>query len=238
MEKRGHLDHVIELAKRAKERAPDSGSERFARVRSLLKGGYERLANSSVVIFGIGGVGGAALDALYRSGVTNIMIIDRDTFEPSNQNRQIGSDAIGAPKVEELARIYDGVGALKMNIDLHLLKHLPAFDYYIDAIDDMQAKLQLASFYSHIPYGRYIASMGSAKKLNPLYIKVARMKNTNGCRFSKKYRDLLKKSKIPMEFKCVYSDEPPLCKDLGSCMTVTASFGLQIASEIIRDIIA
>ena len=80
--------------------------DRFARTRLLFKEHFEKIRAQKIVIFGVGGVGGFALDCLYRTGIGAITIVDKDSFDVTNQNRQIGSDFIGEKKVEALKQLY------------------------------------------------------------------------------------------------------------------------------------
>ncbi|MCE3036342.1 ThiF family adenylyltransferase [Helicobacter sp. faydin-H20] len=213
--------------------------DRFTRTRFLFGDDFELFSDKKVIIFGVGGVGGFALDCLYRVGIGNITIVDKDFFDVTNQNRQIGSHQIGKVKVHVLAEMYHGVIPLQEKVDENFIKNhdLDQYDYVVDAIDDIPAKVLLAKRCEKMRYGTYISSTGSAKKLNPLMIKVDNIWNSYGDRFGRKMRDELKKSGFKGRFKVVFSPEEPKCKQLGSFSAVTASFGLQIGSEIVRDII-
>lgn len=237
--------------------------DRFTRSRLLFGDHFSKITSKSVLIFGVGGVGGFALDCLYRSGLGQIVIVDKDKFDVTNQNRQIGAEYTGDVKVKVLERLYPGIYGIEASVNSTLLAELGAlnkdtldsaedrvesdqsikkelpkqFDYVIDAIDDISAKVLLAKSYAHLPYGRFICSTGSAKKLNPLEIRVASVWKSYGDRFARKLRDSLKKEGFRGEYKVIFSPEEPKCKGLGSFSAVTASFGLQIASEVIRDII-
>ncbi|MCE3038376.1 ThiF family adenylyltransferase [Helicobacter anatolicus] len=213
--------------------------DRFTRTRFLFGDDFELFSGKKVIIFGVGGVGGFTLDCLYRVGIGNITIVDKDFFDITNQNRQIGSHQIGKAKVHVLAEMYHGVIPLQEKVDEEFIKNhnFDQYDYVVDAIDDIPAKVLLAKRCEKMLYGTYISSTGSAKKLNPLMIKVDSIWNSYGDRFGRKMRDELKKSGFKGKFKVVFSPEEPKCKQLGSFSAVTASFGLQIGSEIIRDII-
>ncbi|MCE3039244.1 ThiF family adenylyltransferase [Helicobacter anatolicus] len=213
--------------------------DRFTRTRFLFGDDFELFADKKVIIFGVGGVGGFALDCLYRVGIGNITIVDKDFFDITNQNRQIGSHEIGGAKVHVLAEMYHGVIPLQEKVDEKFIENhdFDQYDYVVDAIDDIPVKVLLAKRCEKMRYGTYISSTGSAKKLNPLMIKVDNIWNSYGDRFGRKMRDELKKSGFKGKFKVVFSPEEPKCKQLGSFSAVTASFGLQIGSEIVRDII-
>ncbi|PAF52485.1 ThiF family adenylyltransferase [Helicobacter sp. 13S00477-4] len=212
----------------------------FTRTRFLFGDDFELFRDKKVIIFGLGGVGGFALDCLYRTGIGQITIVDKDTFDITNQNRQIGSHQVGQNKVDVLAGMYPGVIPIKDILNREFLKDFDpqSYDYIIDAIDDIPAKVELAKKCSHIAYGKYICSTGSAKKLNPLEIKVDSIWKSYGDKFAAKFRVLLKKESFFGDFKVIFSPENPKCKPLGSFSAVTGSFGLQIGSEVIRDILS
>lgn len=213
--------------------------DRYTRSRILFGNAFEHIQNKKVIVFGVGGVGGFVVDCLYRSGLKNITIVDKDCFDVTNQNRQIGSEHLNMPKVEVLAQIYEGITPIQERVDKVFLTQfdIMKFDYIIDAIDDIYAKVEIAKIASNKPFGKYIVSTGSAKKLNPLQIQVSSIWKTYGDKFARKFRDHLKKADIKKPFKAVFSPEVPKCKNLGSFSAVTASFGLTIASEIIQHII-
>lgn len=213
--------------------------DRFTRSRILFGEGFEALQRTRVILFGVGGVGSFVLDCLYRSGVGEITIVDSDSFDVTNQNRQIGSESVGEPKVEVLARKYPGVIAFRARVDEEFLRthDILGYDYIIDAIDDIPAKVALARIASQKPYGRYIVSTGSAKKLDPTRIQVANVWKSHGDKFARKFRENLKKIARKAKIKVVFSPEEPKCKALGSFSAVTGSFGLVIASEVVRDIL-
>lgn len=213
--------------------------DRFVRTKFLFGEDFELFRDKKIIIFGLGGVGGFALDCLYRTGIGHITIVDKDIFDITNQNRQIGSDRVGESKVEVLSEMYMGVEPVKKLVNADFLKDFDCtlYDYAIDAIDDIPAKVALAKICAKMPYGTYVSSTGSAKKLNPLEIKVDSVWKSYGDKFARKFRELLKKEGFCGDFKVIFSPENPRCKPLGSFSAVTGSFGLQIGSEIIRDIL-
>ncbi|WP_233709972.1 MULTISPECIES: ThiF family adenylyltransferase [unclassified Helicobacter] len=213
--------------------------DRFTRTRFLFGENLEVFRKKSVVIFGVGGVGGFALDCLYRVGIGKITIVDKDIFDVTNQNRQLGSHRVGEAKVEVLADMYQGITPIQALVDNDFIQDFDfeAYDYVIDAIDDIPAKVLLAKRCMQFPYGSYISSTGSAKKIDPLNIKVDQIWNIYGDRFGRKLKEILKKNNFKGKFKAVFSPEEPKCKVLGSFSAVTASFGLQIGSEVIKDIL-
>ena len=210
--------------------------DRFTRSRFLLqKEGFERLQNASVIILGVVGVGGFALDCLYRTGVGRLTIVDDDVFEITNQNRQIGSEMLDEPKVFALQRLYKDIIGIQKRVDWEFLTnlHIDDYDVVLDCIDDIPGKVAIA----HWAQNKLFSSMGSAKRLNPAFIKVDWIWKTHGDRFARKFREQLTKTGFRGNFKVVFSTEPPHCKKLGSCGAVTGAFGLQLASEAIRRIL-
>jgi tRNA A37 threonylcarbamoyladenosine dehydratase len=120
---------------------------RYQRCRLLLgEEDFAKLQNVNILILGVGGVGSYALDCLYRSGVANITIVDYDIFEESNQNRQIGSDAVGEYKTEALVKLYPGVTAIKQKIDMTCVEtfDFDPYDLVIDAADTTKVKVEIA----------------------------------------------------------------------------------------------
>ncbi|RDU58863.1 ThiF family adenylyltransferase [Helicobacter marmotae] len=213
--------------------------DRYTRSRLLFGDTFTHIQNTKVILFGVGGVGGFALDCLYRSGVKHITIVDKDYFDVTNQNRQIGAEHINEAKVRVLAQMYPGIIPMQEAVNAEFLKtfDIMKFDYIIDAIDDIYAKVEIAKIAQDKPMGHYIVSTGSAKKLSPLHIQVDSIWKTHGDKFARKLRDHLKKAGIKKAFKAVFSPEKPKCKPLGSFSAVTASFGLTIASEVIQHIL-
>jgi tRNA A37 threonylcarbamoyladenosine dehydratase len=211
--------------------------DRYQRVRLLVgEDAFTRLSHAKVLLLGVGGVGGFCLDALIRSGVRNITIVDEDTFELTNQNRQIGSEGIGEVKVTRLHTLYPSVCPLHVKVDAAWAKNhdFSAYDIVIDAIDDMRAKVALA-LHVNVPL---LSSMGSAKRLDPTAIVTDSVWNTQGDALAKKFRYELRKAGFDGDFPVVYSKEAPLCKELGSFVGVTGSFGLTLASLAIRTLLA
>jgi len=196
---------------------------------------FEHLKNLKVLICGVGGVGGYALDCLYRSGVKNITIIDYDIFDETNQNRQIGSEFVGRKKVEVLAKLYKGIEGIDLKLTPQNIENLNLknYDIIIDAIDDLRAKIALIKK----SYPKIISSMGAAKRIDPTKIRIDSIWKTNTDPFAKKVRDLLKKDKFTGDFKVVYSIEKPINCDMGSFVGVTGAFGFALCSEVLKDFV-
>ena len=184
-------------------------------------------------------MGGAAIEALYRSGAVNLSVIDCDRFEITNQNRQLGSECLGELKCEVFARKFKGVMPIAARIDQEFLSKfdLAQFDFVIDAIDDVGAKITLALRCSEAGAG-FVSSMGGAKRLDPAKIEIRSIWQTQGDPLARKIRYELRKHGFAGDFDVVCSSEPPRVKSMGSFMGVTASFGLFIASYVVRKLIS
>jgi len=209
---------------------------RFTRCRILFGEDFEKLQNSKVLLLGVGGVGGFCLDSLYRSGVQDITVVDFDTFEITNQNRQLGSEAIGMSKIERMKELYSGIEGYDLKITPEWVKEFDfePFDLVIDAIDDMPAKVAIAMKCSD----KLISSMGGAKKLDPTKIEIIDIWKTYNDGLAKKFRNELKKVGFKEKFDVVFSSELPNCKDLGSFVGVTGSFGLALSSLAIKKLLS
>jgi len=196
---------------------------------------FEKLKKAKLIILGVGGVGSFALDCLYRSGVENITIIDYDCFDETNQNRQIGSDAVGAVKVEHLKTLYPNVTAINQKIDRAWIDsfNFDQFDLILDAIDDIDPKIHLIKKY----HKKMITSAGSAKRIDPTKIEYINIFKTYNDPFVKKLRDRLKKERFTKSYKVIFSSENPRCKEMGSFVGVTGAFGLTMCSIAIDKII-
>ena len=216
----------------------------------------EKLKNSNVIVFGLGGVGGATVEALVRAGIGNLSIVDFDTVDKTNLNRQIitTQSVIGKPKVEvakdRILSINPNINLtiynekfLKENIDLFFKDK--KYDYIVDAIDLVTPKLDLIEFATNSKI-LIISCMGTGNKINPAKFKVADIKKTSVCPLAKVIRKELKKRGIN-KLKVVYSDETPRkpfnldggrekAKNVGSISFVPPVAGMLLASEVIKDI--
>ena len=216
----------------------------------------ENLKNSNVIVFGLGGVGGATVEALVRAGIGNLSIVDFDTVDKTNLNRQIitTQSVIGKPKVEvakdRILSINPNINLtiynekfLKENIDLFFKDK--KYDYIVDAIDLVTPKLDLIEFATNLKIP-IISCMGTGNKINPAKFKVADIKKTSVCPLAKVIRKELKKRRIN-KLKVVYSNETPRkpfnldggqekTKNVGSISFVPPVAGMLLASEVIKDI--
>lgn len=217
----------------------------------------EKLKNSRVAVFGIGGVGGHVVESLVRSGIGAIDLIDNDVVHNSNINRQVIAllSNVGNNKVDEFEkRIKD------INPDVVVNKHLCFFtpenshlfnfadyDYIADCIDTVTGKIELVmkAQSAGVPI---ISSMGTGNKINPAELEVSDIYKTSVCPLAKVMRQELKKRRVK-RLKVVYSKEIPITpkeiledkeskkRIIGSNAFVPAAAGIIIASEIVKDII-
>ena len=207
---------------------------RYSRCRTLFgEDAFVKLQKAKVLILGVGGVGSYALDCLYRSGVQNITIVDYDTYDESNLNRQLGAEGnIGDSKVDILAKLYPGITPLEQKMDLAWLEEFDfePYDLIIDAADTTKVKIELAKKV----HKKLIMSLGSAKRVDFSKIEVSTIFKTHGDALARKIRNELKKVKFNKNFTVVFSPEEVKCKEKGSFVAVTGTFGLAICSEAIK----
>lgn len=219
----------------------------FDRLELLIgKENIEKISKINVLIVGIGGVGETALEALVRSGVKNITIIDKDVFSESNLNRQILStrDSIGLYKVDvginRCKSINPDVNitGLKINLDEKNVNELEYFDYIIDACDDINAKLSLMQYASRNNI-KLISSMGTGKRLNPSNVIITRLDKTSNDPLAKKMRYEARKRGLKLNIPVVCSKEEPINNDrvIASSIFVPSTAGLMLAYYIIEKVI-
>lgn len=228
---------------------------RFTRTEMLLgQDAMSKLKNSRVAVFGVGGVGGYVVEALARSGVGTLDLIDRDTVNESNINRQIIAltSTIGQFKAEAAAnRVHD----INPNciVNIHNTFYTPEtssefnfadYDYVVDAIDTVTGKIELVmkANESNTPI---ISSMGAGNKLDPTMFEVSDIYKTSVCPLAKVMRRELKKRGVK-KLKVVYSKEEPYVnlavdEETGKRIPASISFvpsvvGLIIAGEVIKDL--
>lgn len=209
---------------------------------------FNKIKNKTIVVVGIGGVGGYAVEALVRSGVESIIIVDYDTVDITNINRQIIADTkhLGYFKVDEMERrilninpnckvikLYD-----KLNLDNidNLFKY--SFDYVIDACDTIYVKQELIK--RCIDCGiKIISCMGTGNKLDPSALEIADIRKTSYDPIAKKIRKYLKDNKINKRVMVVYSKEQNKRFEgsIPSMIFVPSVAGIMCANYVIRDII-
>lgn len=205
-----------------------------------------KLKKANVLIVGLGGVGGYALETLVRSGIYNLTIVDGDIVEFSNLNRQIISkkDVIGRPKA-----LVAQARTLEINPDVNLkvinqfisednfsLLNIDSFDYVIDACDDLNLKMLLIK---NADKYKLISSMGTANKMDMTRFKITTIDKTSYDPLAKIIRKKIKEEKIRTKFKVVSSDEKVMKNGtkLGTIAYMPAVSGLLCASYVINDII-
>lgn len=226
--------------------------ERTSRTELLIcPEGIRRLAESRVAVFGVGGVGGYVVEALARSGVGQLDLIDGDTVAESNINRQIIADysTIGRSKTEVFKDRIAGIGPECIVNTYPLVfseKTCGAFDfskysYVVDAIDDVPAKLLIIKMAEEagVPV---ISSMGAGNKMDPMAFEVADIYKTSVCPLAKAVRKGCRDLGIK-KLKTVYSRELPVrpavdgARVPASIAFVPPAAGLLIASEVVKDLI-
>ena len=207
----------------------------------------EKLKNSQIAVFGVGGVGGFAAEALCRAGIGEIILIDFDKIDVTNVNRQIIAlnSTVGMDKVEVLKdRMCDinphvKIRCIKKFIDENSRSEVPLENchYVVDAIDFVRGKLSIIQRCEKegIPV---ISSMGMGNKLNPLEIKIDIIKKSKVCPLARTMRKELRKRGIE-NTKIVFSTEEAKVKHTppGSISFVPSVAGLIIASQVVQDII-
>jgi len=209
---------------------------RFERCRILFgEEDFTKLQQAKILILGVGGVGSYALDCLYRSGVSDITILDFDTFDETNQNRQIGSEAVGVAKVKRLQELYPEIKTInqQMNMTWVASFDFDPYDIVIDAADSTMVKIEVAKKC----YKKLIMALGSAKRYDASKIEVASIWKTHGDSLARKIRNELKRAKFDRNFTVVFSPEEDKCKDKGSCVAVTGAVGLTVCSEAIKKVL-
>ena len=230
----------------------------FSRTELLLgKSGVERLKSCRVAVFGVGGVGGYAVEALARSGIGALDLIDNDTVALSNLNRQIIAlhSTIGQYKVDVAAERVRDINP-ECKVKAHRVFYLPEtedqfdfsqYDYIIDAIDTVKGKLALVenAKAAGVPV---ICSMGAGNKLDPTAFEVADIYKTSVCPLARVMRYECRKRGIK-KLKVVYSKEPPVKlkqeseeetvrrSTPGSVAFVPSVAGLILAGEVVKDLL-
>ena len=224
-------------------------NEQFSRTARVLgEDAIQTLSACHIAIFGLGGVGGYAAEALVRSGIGRFDLIDHDKVDITNLNRQIITThkTVGRDKAEVMRE-----RMLDINPDAEVAVHpcffLPenaddfdfaGYDYVIDAVDTVTAKIELVmrARAAGVPI---ISCMGTGNKLNPAMLEVADIYETSVCPLAKVMRHELRKRGVE-KLKVVYSKEEPVKthdRIPGSTAFVPGAAGLLIASEVVRDLI-
>lgn len=215
----------------------DRTEVRHERIRTLFGDNFSKLQNAKVLLLGVGGVGGHCLDCLSRSGVEHITIVDFDTYDKSNQNRQMWSELHeGEVKVDALKKHYPHIETINAKIDEQWVRDFDfePYDVVLDAIDDTKAKLALAQKC----YKKLISSFGSAKRVDPTKVHVDDIWKSHGDRFGSKIRYELKKRGFKKKYTVIFSTEHAKVKEKGSFSAVTGTFGLVMCAEAVKKIVS
>lgn len=211
--------------------------------------GVKRLAAAKVAVIGLGGVGGQAAEAIARSFVGTLVLVDGDRVNVSNVNRQILSTATNVGREKALvaadrAREINPeaqVIALPVFVTAENVASLPIWDAdcVVDAIDDVDAKVAIVKE-ARARGVKIVCSMGAANRFDPMAFKVADISETHTCPLAKKLRKLLAAQGITEGVKVVYSTEKPLSFGgaLGSNAFVPPAAGLLLASAAIKEILS
>ena len=226
--------------------------DRFERERRIFGDeGMKRLAESRVIVFGVGGVGGHCIEALARSGIGTIAIVDADRVALSNLNRQIIAleSTVGELKTDVAEKRIKDINP-ECNVIKYPMFYLPEnaddidlsqFDYVIDCIDTILAKIELVIRCRTINKP-LISSMGTGNKVDPSKLQLADISKTSVCPLARVMRQELRKRGI-YHLRCVFSTEEPVKsrnefpegeRSPGSTAVVPATAGLLIASEVVR----
>ena len=233
-------------------------SEWLQRTELLVKEeGIERLQNANILVVGLGGVGSFAAEFLVRSGIGNLTIVDGDTVDITNINRQLPAlnSTIGKNKTDVVAeRILDinpGLNLNKINefLEPERMEEIltqEKFDYVLDCIDSLSPKLALIITCKRKKI-KLVSAMGAGGKTDPSKVMVRDISKTNNCFLAKQIRKKLKKEQIHKGFRCVFSTEIQDENSLkmtdgsnykksfyGTISYMPAIFGLYAAAEVIR----
>lgn len=210
---------------------------------------FEKIANKTILIVGVGGVGGYTLESLVRNGLKNIIIIDNDIVDSSNLNRQIIAleNNVGLKKVavakERALKINSEVNITPISIflDKHNISILDKYniDYLVDACDSINTKFELIK-YALQHNIKIICSMGTGKRLDASKLQITTIDKTNYDPLARNLRKKLREEHIKDKIPVVWSNEIPLKidnKKIASNSYVPATAGLLITSYIINDIL-
>ena len=227
----------------------------LSRIEYLIgKDSLKILSKKSVLVCGVGGVGSFVAEALARSGVGVLTLVDYDVIDSSNLNRQLMSnkDNIGKSKVEELKKRIENVSDCKVTIHNCFIDstfELKDYDYVIDCIDTLTSKFELVKM-CHEKNIPVISSLGTARRLKPDNIKLTTLDKTRNDPLAKAFRNIVKKENYKHKIEVVYCDTPAIKSTvvqegktnkekypLGSSIFVVGSAGLYIASIVFERLI-
>lgn len=209
----------------------------------------ERLGGAKVLVVGVGGVGGWCAEALVRTGIGSVTVMDDDLVAPSNLNRQCPAleSTLGRLKAEAMKERLQAIsGDVEVVADPRRyladadFRELAGFDVVVDAIDsvDCKAALILNAFEAGVPV---VSSMGAAFRIDPTRVKVSRFDKIEGDGLAKALRTRFRRlARHPGKFECVWSDEPKVRSagtGKGSVMQVTATFGMCLAAAAVENVL-
>ncbi len=233
----------------------------FERIQMLLGSDFDKLKKAKVAIFGLGGVGGSACEALGRSGIGRLILIDFDTVNTTNLNRLTIADGRDIGKQKTIAA-RDRILSVNPEADIKIINDFldedsfqnfiksEKTDYCIDAIDSLGPKISIIENLLRNKI-KFISSTGAAGRLNPSLVRFGHLTDVKTCGLATRIRSILRKNKFfPEKVKVVYSDEypekPTPVKELqrgrsrgiqSSCMMVPVTFGMYLAYHVISKII-
>lgn len=215
---------------------------------------FGRLAAARVAVFGVGGVGGWCAEALVRSGVRRLTLVDDDVVAASNTNRQrqANPSTVGRPKVEALREMLLETmpdAEIAARAERYAPGNAAAFDgllgtcdFVIDAIDSVECKAHLIATCTALRNAglRIFSSMGAAFRLDPTRIRTAPFDKVTGDGLARALRNRFRRDGVPLpRHTCVFSEEPPMggpggmADEKGSIMPVTCAFGMALASLVV-----
>ena len=218
----------------------------FTRTEKLIgKENMEKIKNARVIVFGVGGVGGYAVEALVRAGICKITVVDNDFVSESNINRQIIAlnSTVGKLKTDVIKeRILDinplaEVTGLSVFFDESTEIDFKEYDFIVDCIDSVNSKIRLIKCAKENNV-KIISAMGTGNKICPEMLEIKDIKDTSYCPLARKVRSLLKKEGI-YSLPCVYSkEEAKKCEGVPASISfVPSAAGLLMASYVIRELI-
>lgn len=215
-------------------------------IQAIGEAAFERLQNARVILFGVGGVGGWCAEALVRSGLKHLTIVDFDVVNPSNINRQVVATSanVGEAKVEAMRkRLLEinpeaDITALPLRYPCATLETLNfnQFDYVIDAIDSVPDKALLI-YNASCSSATLFSSCGAGRKVDTTAIRVSEFRKVEGCPLARALRTRMKKEGLfpQKKFQCVWS--PEISTASGTIAPVVGVFGMTLADLVIRDLI-
>lgn len=219
----------------------------FDRLELIIGNKINILKNKTIMVIGLGGVGGHAFESLIRSGIENIIVIDNDIIDITNLNRQILAyqSNIGKPKVEIAKQIAQNINpncqitSVQKFLDENNIEDIfnQPLDFVIDAIDTIKSKKIIIKkcIEKNIPF---ISVMGTGNKMHPELLEITDIRKTEYDPIAKIIRKMVKEEKINKKVPVIFSKEKPLIKDkIGSNAFVPATAGLLATSYVINTLL-